>query len=51
MLSLEEPKSKPFPQLPQLELKTSLSLDPDKGLDLELIKYYKCFKPNYTYNY
>ncbi len=50
MLSLEEPKSKPIPQLPQLGLKTFLYLDPDKGLDLELINYYKYFKPSELLN-
>ncbi len=30
--------------LPQLEFKTSLSLDSDKDLDLEFFNYYKHFK-------
>jgi len=34
----------------KLELKTSLSLDPYKGLDLELINYYKYFKPSELLN-
>jgi homoaconitase/3-isopropylmalate dehydratase large subunit len=31
--------NKPTPQLPHLELKTSLSLDPDKDLDLKELKH------------
>jgi hypothetical protein len=45
-------ENKPTPPqlLPILESKTSLSLDPDKGLDLELINYYKYFKPSELLN-